>query len=130
MPRPGTRGVVNELRLLLPECQEHADKLKPFGFSAKFVAEGQKLLDAMAGKSAAGAAMDVVRDRTRDVAKAELALSQLFERLVAADESVAEETAGAAPLFRLDLVKAEVARVEAMRAARLAAQPEPKDELE
>ncbi len=130
LPVARTRGVVNELRLLLPECAEHAAKLKPFGVTVAFVAQGQKLLDAMAGKSAGGAAMDVVRDRTRDVRKAELKLSQHFERLVTADESVAEESADEAPLFRLDLVRAELARVEAVRAARLAAQGEAVDGLE
>ncbi len=125
LPAPRSRGVVNELRLLLPECKEHAEKLKTFGVTAKFVAEGQMLLDGMAGKSAAGAAMDVVRNRTGDVRDAELKLCQLFERLVTADESVAEETATEAPLFRLDLVRAEMARDAAMRAARQAAQPEP-----
>jgi hypothetical protein len=115
------RGVLNELRIAIPEATEHQAKLAPFGVSPAFLAEGQKIADALGGNRESDAVLADRKAKTKVVATAELRVSRLLDRLRKADEACATEEPGEAPLFRLDLIRAQVARVKALREAAQAA---------
>ncbi len=114
-------SVLNELRIAIPEATEHQAKLAPYGVSPAFIAEGQKLAEALGGSRESDAVLAERKAKTKGVAAAELRVSRLLDRLRKADEACATEEAGEAPVFRLDLIRAQVARVKAIREAAQAA---------
>lgn len=128
-------GVVYELRILLPEAEEHQARLLPFGVTKEFVGEGrswQAKLDTERDETTAAKAAR--KALTRRVRASEMTLSALLRQLEAADETVALERPEAKRWFPLSVINAERGRVNAAREARIAARaaedpgPDTKDE--
>jgi hypothetical protein len=124
------RGVLNELRIVLPEAMALSSKLQGFGVTDAFLAEGQEIVVGLGGASESAAAKQAREKLTQQVREKELELGQLLDRLRQADEAVALDDPAEAPVFRLDLIKAEVRRVKAAREARLAARVSATDDPE
>lgn len=124
LPAPRARGVLSELRVVLPEAQEYAEKLAPYGVTAAFIAEGQAIADALGGAKESDSVLAERKVRTKAVHHAEVKLAQLLDRLRAADEAYAIDEPAEGTLFRLDLIRAEQARVRAAREAAQAARGE------
>ena len=121
LPAARARGVLTELRIVLPECKEHAAKLKPYGVTDAFVAEGQKLADKLGGTKESTQSLELRKKQTKALHAVELKVSRMLDRLRTVDEAYAEEHEDQAPVFRLDLIRTELARVKALREARQAA---------
>ncbi len=62
---------------------------------------------------------------TRQVREGELNVSRLLAQLVATDPAIALETPAQGPVFRLDIVRAELGRLRAGREATAAASEPP-----
>lgn len=115
------RGVLHELRIVLPEAMALHAKLKAFGVTEAFIADGQAIAAALGGDKESAEAKREREMLTVQVNAEELVLSRLLDRLRQADEGVALDEPALAPVFRLDLIKAELNRIKAAREARLAA---------
>lgn len=119
--RARARGVRNELRMLLPEAKLQAAKLKSAGVTAAFLAEGDKLLAALGGPQAATGTLQAQKQQTEAVAAAALKVTRLLDELVQVDATYAMDHPEHEPVFRVDLVRTELARQQAVREAKLAA---------
>lgn len=120
------RGVIYELRVVLPEVDAMQGKLADVGVDAAFVARGHDILARLSADTSETAdAKDARQTLTRGVRAAEMQVSRLLAQLVAADEAIALESASEGPVFRLDIIRAEVGRVRAARDSRVAASPVP-----
>lgn len=116
------RGVVYELRIVLPEAEALRDRLASVGVNDELIASGHDILARLGADQQETAAAKSEREAlTRRLRAAELELSRHLDRLQRSDEAFALATPDQGPLFRLDLIRAEIARVEAAREARLAA---------
>ncbi len=120
--RARARGVLYELRILIPEAEEQQQTLAPFGLDEAFIEEGRNLLVALgAERSETTAAIAKRNQLTRKVQAAEERLSSLLSQLEQADHTAALETPDARRWFPLDVIASEVGRVNAAREAREAA---------
>ncbi len=118
------RSVMYEMRVILPELADIKATLKPYGLTDALINEGRALLKRLSIELTEAADADTRRRAaTKKVREAELTLTRLLDRLLTADESAALERPENEPHFRLDLINAERARVEAMRKLRVAKQP-------
>jgi hypothetical protein len=106
-----SRGVLEALRVVMPEVLKRQKQFATHGVTKAFVQEGQKLLATLDGGSPESEAAKAARiAATKKVRAGELEVSRLLDRIRGADEAVA-----------LDLIKAERARLQAERQARLEA---------
>jgi len=119
-----SRGVIYEMRLILPELAALKAEMKPYGLTDALIAEGKEILKRLGAEHAETAEVEAKRERaTEKIRAVELKLTRLLDRLVAADEGAALERPENEVHVRLDLIAAERGRVEGMRRARLAKQP-------
>ncbi len=118
------RGVVYELRAVLPEVELMSDRLSAVGIDAAFVARGHDILARLHVEQAESAEAKKERERlTKAVREGELIVSRLLARLVAADEAIALERPAEGTAFGLDIIAAELGRQKAARDARTTANP-------
>lgn len=118
------RGVAHELHIVLPEAEALRDKLEPHGVTQAFLDEGMQILHDLGVEREETAEAKAERQKlTKKVRKKELELAQLLDELVAADEAVALLEPEEGPVFSLDVIRAEEARVEAARRLRVVAHP-------
>jgi hypothetical protein len=116
---PRMRGVLYNLRVVLPELDELKAELKPYGVDEAFIARGKDILKRAGVERAETAAVKAERERmTRQVRDAELRISRLLHRLDTADAAAAMERPEARRYFTLQLIRTEQARLEAERAVR------------
>lgn len=120
------RGVTYELRIVLPEAQAFKDKLAAVGVDDAFIQKGYDILARLDADRQETTQARAQREKlTRQVREGELRLSRLLAQLVAADEALAVATPAEGRVFRLDLIRAELGRIEAAREERLAASDMP-----
>lgn len=118
------RGVVYELRVVLPEVAALKDQLADVGITTALVEKGWDILKRLGVDQAETAEAKAEREAmTKQVRDEELATTRLLDLLLATDEAYVLGDPEAEPLFRLDLIRAEQARVQASRATRVAARP-------
>lgn len=120
------RGVVYELRAVLPEAEMLLPKLKDVGVDEALVAKGYDILSRLAkDQDETAEAKGQRQELTRKVREGEKQVSRLLAQLVAADEAVALENPSEGRVFRLDVIAAERGRIRAAREARATAMPSP-----
>lgn len=116
------RGVIYELRAVLPEVELMSDRLAEVGIDAAFVARGHDILARLQVEKTESVEAKKERERlTKGVREGELVVSRILARLVAADEALAFEHAEQGTMFGLDIIAAELGRQRAARAARATA---------
>ncbi|MCP4501875.1 MAG: hypothetical protein GY822_18105 [Deltaproteobacteria bacterium] len=118
------RGVLQTLRLVVPEMEEAASDLLQVGVDDAFLARGNSLIADLSGQRRETA--DIIATRiaaTKTVLAAEDEVLRLLRQLRFADEAVAYETPQAGLAFELVVFRTENARNLAEREARMAAQP-------
>lgn len=114
LTRARARGVIYELRAVLPELPALTDKLASVGIDDAFIAKGWDILARLqADKQETEEAKQARMRLTKAVRAGELALSQLLHQLDAADEAITLETPAEGRVFRLEIVEAERARMVA-----------------
>lgn len=120
------RGVVYELRILLPELKALAPQLARVGIDDAYLAVAEKLLtDLAADQKETEDARQHRMTLTANVRKGETEVSRLLNQLQAADAAACLANPTRGPAFGLDVLKAELGRLEAERAARVAARATP-----
>lgn len=98
------------------------DLLAEVGIDATFVARGHDILAHLHVEKAESVEAKKERERlTKGVREAELVVSRILARLVAADEALALERADEGTMFGLDIIAADLGRQRAARAARATA---------
>jgi len=118
------RGVVYEMRILIPEVEKHVGVLGPHGADAAFIARGKDVLVRLGVEQQEASDAKAAREAlTRKVRQGEVRLSRFLRQLVAADEAASTRIPTRKPAFPLDTINAELARQAADKAARLAAAP-------
>lgn len=114
------RGVTYEMRILLPLEEDLLSTLQGFGGGQAFFQEGRDILTKLGVELKETAEAKAVRQKlTRRVRAAEVVASRAYRRLLAADEAAALTRPEKAPVFRLDVISAEIGRLAAARAAKV-----------
>ncbi|MCP4502945.1 MAG: hypothetical protein GY822_23660 [Deltaproteobacteria bacterium] len=116
---PRARGVAYELRVVLPEAAMRVSKLAAVGIDDAFIEEGKALLEKLDDERQE--TFESVEERkvlTKELQDAELVLSRLMSELVAADDVVSLENPEDEPLFVLNVIRTEEARLGALTDAR------------
>ncbi|MCP4504750.1 MAG: hypothetical protein GY822_33005 [Deltaproteobacteria bacterium] len=114
MRSPRARGVAYELRMVLPEAEMRVSKLAAVGIDTAFIEKGKAILAKLDDERQE--TFKVREERkvlTKQLEDAELVLSRLMSELVAADDVVSLEHLDEEPLFVLNVIRTEEARLEA-----------------
>ena len=128
------RTIVYELRVVLPELKNMLEELAGVGINEKFLNEGKKILKQLGiDREETEEARAEQEKLTREVREAEIEVSQLLRRLVLTDISASLEHPEAKRWFPLNIIAAEMGRIQAAHDAMEAPIPEesmPQDEEE
>lgn len=125
---PRSRGVIYELRILIPEAHEHQALL---GLDTEFVVEGHDILRLLGIDLKETA--DVMAQRkavTEKVRTGELLVTRLLVQLRAADEAAALERDDDKLAFPLTVIATETARAKAAGERRRAAEADGVDDFD
>lgn len=119
------RGIVYELRVVLPEVRKMLEELKGVGVNEKFLNEGKQILKQLGIDRDETAEVKAEQEKlTREVRESEIEVARLLRRLELTDEAAALEHPEGKRWFPLDIISVERGRIEAAREERVAPIPE------